>query len=272
MQVATYNIASGGFTGYESRARKPERLKRLKNAIGTINADILGLTDTFRWKEIFTAEDLKNMFGYPYSFHIDMDDTRVDKRIGVALLSRFPMASSEAVRLNNHNAIRAAIKVRKGKRLDVFVIYLDDLSEAVRQKQVEALLRCMAPSRPAIIMGDFNALWPKHVPVVRRRVGQFLQANPAFSKRPDYHLIKAAFDSLYEATALLALQKHGLTEPQGQLRPTALTTLHPFAMPTIFPVDHILAKACSASAYSVHDDPAFAMAADHFPLSATLAV
>jgi hypothetical protein len=65
MKVAVYNVASGGFNTYDSTADTPERLELLKEAVAAIDADIIGLTDTFRWAEVFTASQLQDTFNYP---------------------------------------------------------------------------------------------------------------------------------------------------------------------------------------------------------------
>jgi endonuclease/exonuclease/phosphatase family metal-dependent hydrolase len=270
MRVATYNIASGGFTNYDSTARQPERLELLQKAIRTIDADILGLTDTFRWKDIFTSRQIEQLFDYPYSYHINMNDTRVDKRIGVAILSRSPIITHEAIRLHNRDAIKVTVRLANTDRLlKVFVVYLDDLSELTRQKQVQDAVTYLSGAEPTIIMGDFNAVWPQHVPQVKRQVDDFLVSHPEFMQRDDYEAVKFTFDNFYAATILPNLAEHGLIEAL-ELRPTAITPLHPLAMPTIFPVDHILGKNCTVSDYSVCKDALFDIASDHYPLMANL--
>ena len=198
-----------------------------------------------------------------------MDDTRVDKRIGVALLSKFPLITCEPVSLHNRNGLKATIE-KDGAIFDVFVVYLDDLSEATRKLEVEALTGYVKPGQPTIVMGDFNALWPRHVPIVKQSVEAFIRNNPSITQRPDYSAMCSVFENFYMAEALPILEANGFKET-SQSMATALTKLHPLAMPeACFPVDHILVKNCSALEYQVHKGSLFERASDHYPLSATV--
>lgn len=55
----------------------------LQKALKSIDADFIGLIDTFKWKETFSSNELSEKFGYKNVFHINMEDTRVEKNIGV---------------------------------------------------------------------------------------------------------------------------------------------------------------------------------------------
>lgn len=269
MRIATYNIASGGFSDYSSLASEPERLHVLQKAVAKIDADVIGVTDTFRWMDIFTPEQVQTIFNFPYSFHIDMNDTRVDKRIGVALLSRHPIIAAEPVRLHNRGAIMAKVSAGRGRLLTVYVIYLDDLSEATRQKQIQALIKYLVADGPIAVIGDLNALWPEHVGEVKARVNAFLASHSSFKGRDDYRAMQEVFDNFYQAAALSDLKRHGFTEPL-ESRATALTPLHMLGLPNIFPIDHILLKNCVASEYTVLTGDIFETASDHYPLVASL--
>jgi endonuclease/exonuclease/phosphatase family metal-dependent hydrolase len=261
MKIATYNIASGGFSSYNSPAQLPERLSLLKKAVATIDADVIGLTDTFRWRDIFTAADLQANFGYPHTYHIDMEDTRVNKLIGVAILSRYALHDIATIRLHNRNCIGASIaEPVTGKMVDFFVAYLDDISEATRVQQVQALVEAIRPNRPSVVMGDLNAIWPKHILAVRQKFEQFVASHPDFAKQPGYsEYVVPVIKQFYQASALPLLQRHGLQEGTSDLLSTALTQLHTYGMPeAIFPVDHILVKDCKATDYRTYSDQLFA--------------
>ncbi len=269
MKIATYNIASGGFDTYDSTADIPQRLQLLQEAIATIDADIIGLTDTFRWKDTFTAQQLQQTFEYPYACHINLEDTRVDERIGAALLSRYPIRTFETIRLHNRNALQVALQVNTRTVLRVIVLYLDDLSEKTRQQQAQALLEYIPNQEPVVVLGDFNALWPQHVSWVKEQVTGFMSEHSDFKNQPHYSALQATFDNLYQATVLPNLEQHGFLGPSSLL-PTALTPLHPLGMPCIFPVDHILVKNCTATGYDVPITALFDKASDHYPLLANL--
>ena len=101
MKIASYNIMSGGFNNYNSASNKPERLHLIQKAIETIKPDFIGLIDTFRWVEIFTDKELQKLFNFKYSFHINLDDVRVDKRVGITVLSNLPIKKISNCRFTN---------------------------------------------------------------------------------------------------------------------------------------------------------------------------
>ena len=81
MRIAAYNILSGGFTTYNYESKTPERLQLLIKAIKEINADFIGLIDTFRWDSLFTESELRKIFNYKYVHCINLQDERL-KSIG----------------------------------------------------------------------------------------------------------------------------------------------------------------------------------------------
>lgn len=161
MKIASYNILSGGFESYQSTQSIPRRLPLLKKALKKIEADFVSLIDTFRWKDIFSDQDLKKHFGYPYVYSIDMNDTRVDPRVGLTVLSRFPM-KNKTIRLHNRDAIESRLKV-DGADYNLFTLYLDDLNEDVRLKQVKVLEKKLKQEK-VILMGDLNSFLRTDLP------------------------------------------------------------------------------------------------------------
>lgn len=264
---------SGGFNGYDSVASKPERLELLRKAIAEVDADILGLTDTFRWKDSFSQQELIEAFGYQYSFHIDMNDTRVDKRIGVAILSRIQLKACAQVRLHNRNAIKASVLIPgTDEVVQIFVVYLDDLSELTRMEEVRTLVETTERGVATVVIGDFNALWPEHVADVKHSMEQFFTNTTHRKAGEDYATsLKPTLENLYQAETLPSLKAAGFSEPTNRALKTALTKLHPLNMSeAAFPVDHILTKDCRSKGYRVYDEPLFEEASDHYPLSAII--
>lgn len=276
MRFATYNVMSGGYATYDDAAPSPERMALLAQAVRAVEADVVGLTDTFRWSGELSHETLAETFGYPYTFHADMDDTRVDRRVGVAVLSRVPLLEPTAVRIHNRSAIRAGIShADLGGAADVVVAYLDDLDEETRILQARGILSHLAPGAPAVLMGDLNAVWPRHVAHVRDKVDAFVEAHPDFRERRDFgSYVEPALTSLYRAEVLPLLARHGFYEPSPDYLPTAFTSLHPWSMPPTFPVDHVLSRdvGTEQAPYHRHTGPLFERASDHYPLSRDLSV
>jgi len=124
MRIASYNIMSGGFNSYTYGYSIPDRLYLLRKAIKLISADFIGLIDTFRWRDIYTEKDLKKLFGYKKVFYINMNDTRVDKNIGIVVMTNLPVNDFKNVRLYNRDCIKITL-IEKKILIDVFTIYLN---------------------------------------------------------------------------------------------------------------------------------------------------
>lgn len=97
MRIASYNVMSGGFNGYEHDTSLPQRLTELQTAVSELDADVIGLVDTFRWDEIYSPGDLKNIFGYKYAVCINLNDQRLREKghnNGLTLLSNTEILES----------------------------------------------------------------------------------------------------------------------------------------------------------------------------------
>lgn len=274
MKIAAYNILAGGFSSYSSAAGKPERLALLQQALREIDADVIGLSDTFRWVDVYTEQEVKELFGYEYVSFIDMNDVRVDKRIGVAVLSRVPVEQFETVRLATRDCIRAIVRMGD-KRMAVYTAYLDDLAEKVRVEQVKVLLEHIAEDAQqgiaSMVMGDLNMLTPEDAAKKQHGLDLLIEAGldvEAVLMHDPYH--KAAFDDLHAAQAMPLLRAGGLIEPlDAEGHATAFTKIHELHFP--FPVlrlDHIVHTAGIVSSnFLVHQGGIFEEASDHYPIS-----
>lgn len=268
MKIAAYNIMSGGFSSYISTVNKPERLRELQKAIQTIKADFIGLIDTFRWVEVLSAQDLKNLFGYREAFHINMDDVRVDKRIGVAVLTNLPVRTFQSVRLHTRKCIKAEVNFKK-KVLNIFTIYLDDLSEETRLQQAHALLK-QVTNHSTILMGDFNALHPEDVAQSKATCDAFLKANPSFKSRKDYRsYFVPVLESMYQTKVVPLVRSRGFLEAvnHGQVQPTVPTPLFLKIPSPIFKIDYIFSTPdLMLNKLRVLKGGIFDETSDHYPI------
>lgn len=127
---------SGCFENYELTSKLTNRFELLKDAVKTINAEYVGLCDTFRWKDTFSIEDLKQAFGYKHVLHVDMEDSRVEKEVGVAVMTNLEVKQFNIIRAFNRNYIETVLDI-----LNIYTCYFDDLSEDTRLKEVNSLLK-----------------------------------------------------------------------------------------------------------------------------------
>src|ERR1044071_8673670 len=112
MKIASYNIMSGGFDDYSRNHGTPQRLTLLQTAIKKIDADVIGLIDTFRWDEMYTESDLTTLFGYKYAYCINLNDERlrqIGHNNGLTLLSNVKI-NPRTIQLSSRDAIIAQVE------------------------------------------------------------------------------------------------------------------------------------------------------------------
>src|SRR3989344_7755132 len=154
IKILSWNILSGGFKDYGSPEKRPERIDGLASVIKELKPDIVSLVDTHRWTDIFTVTQLKQIFGYPFVQPIKLDDERligIGHDNGVTVFSQIAGTEMQTIWL----ATRNAIKTKVGG-IDIFTIYLDDVNEDTRIKQIKAVLELVDIYTPTIITGDLN--------------------------------------------------------------------------------------------------------------------
>ena len=116
----------------------------------------MSLIDTFRWDTLFTNKQIAEMFGFKKAYCINLGDSHLKKRghdNGMTVLSNLPSAF-EKIRLVTRNAIKTTIN----QTYDIYSVYLDDIDENVKIKQINKLLKIVKLDRPVIITGDLNTL------------------------------------------------------------------------------------------------------------------
>jgi endonuclease/exonuclease/phosphatase family metal-dependent hydrolase len=263
MKIASYNIMAGGFSDFRYDIPTPERLPKIQEAIRTVDADLIGLIDTFRWDELYTADDLKELFGYEYSYCINLNDDRLralGHNNGITVLTHISGCSFETVRIFSRDAVKVIVPSEVGD-IHVFVIYLDDLSESVRMKQVEVLAKYLDASMKTIIMGDLNTFSPDDFPVLFPRLAKFFQSQPEMEAR-----LKPSLDENKKGEVIPFLEQRGLVDADMKNRETtAVTKL--IGTPLVR-VDYALAtEDAKINGFKVWKDQIFDEASDHYPIS-----
>lgn len=204
MRVVSYNILSGGFSSYNYELAAPERLDLLKEVLTLLHADFVGLIDTFRWDALFSNEQIAKMFGYKSAYCINLNDERLKQKghnNGIAVLTNEEVVAFETISIDTRDAIRTRLK-SGGKQLDVYAVYLDDLSEEARISQIKRLLTKVDPNIPALIMGDMNATRKQDLPIINPLIAKFFDDNP---KLVDGY--KLVIDEIMRGEALEVLEQ-----------------------------------------------------------------
>ncbi len=159
MKFAVYNIMAGGFERYNRISKTPERLSLLRQAISKLNANTVGLIDTFRWKDIYGEAQVADLFGYHRAASIALEDSRLmadSSDNGIAAVTSVAGTTFETVRLDNRNCLKITTPTPQGT-VSIYVVYLDDIRWKTRAAQISALVK-IASRQKTIIMGDMNTI------------------------------------------------------------------------------------------------------------------
>lgn len=158
LTVASYNIRHGrGMDGVVN-------LRRTGDAIARLNADIVALQEVDKLVERSGRVDeprvLGEQLGMQHAFGAFMPYQGGE--YGLAILSRFPIRHSHALRLPDGNeprvALLAELALPDGARVLVVNVHFDWVAnDTLRYAQVEALATALdTVSLPTILLGDFN--------------------------------------------------------------------------------------------------------------------
>lgn len=256
---------SGGFDDYKTTSAIPQRLPLLQEAIKNLDADIIGLIDTFRWDEIYTEAQLKELFGYKYAYCINLNDERLKQlghNNGLTILSNLEMRPY-TVRLDTRDAIVARIQ-GVSTTFNLVIAYLDDISENARLKQVQTLHSLVDFAEPLVLMGDLNSIRDTERTQVEAAFGEFMKQNPEIGKK-----FQPIVNDMLRAETIKQLEVWGLRDA-GQQRhlPTMPTTLFPVKVDAPFlRIDFCFySPSLSVSEFNVPYDEIFQKASDHFPI------
>jgi endonuclease/exonuclease/phosphatase family metal-dependent hydrolase len=262
MRIASYNVMSGGFDGYDLMATQPPRLPELKAAVQEIGADVVGLIDTFRWDNLFSTEELCKFFGYKYAFCINLNDDRLRRtghNNGLALLSNVPITDVRTVRISTRDALAA----RLPGKLTLVLAYLDDLSEDTRLMQVNPLSSLLNTKEPTILMGDLNTISKDDVSGVREALVGFYAKNPGLEDK-----LGSIIADMQRGEVVSLLESLGLQDADTTNAPTVPTKL--FSAKSDEPflrLDYCLhSRSVTVTNFTVPTQDIFHKASDHFPI------
>ncbi|MBN2492265.1 MAG: endonuclease/exonuclease/phosphatase family protein [Planctomycetes bacterium] len=151
LRLMTYNILEGG--------GPPRRQRLLLEVLERLSPDLLVVNEAVDWHPRHPAADrIAAALGYSYRV------ARSASGFDVAIFSRCPIVEFHQPEIPQlfHSAARLTVETPSGRRLHVVGTHLDYREEALRVKEVEALLPHVAPllETDAAILGDLNAIAP----------------------------------------------------------------------------------------------------------------
>jgi endonuclease/exonuclease/phosphatase family metal-dependent hydrolase len=165
--MMVWNIKSGGFSTYDSSLEVPERGEQIQAFIEAQHAkgtETVGLTDAHRWDETYGGDEgIADHLGFRAARFVRLNDQRLNRTgmsgVGVAMATDHPIAESWELDLGTRQGLGAVLDIG-ADGLQVGTVYLDDLDEDIRSRQVSALFSGLKPDLPTVIWGDFNTLRP----------------------------------------------------------------------------------------------------------------
>jgi endonuclease/exonuclease/phosphatase family metal-dependent hydrolase len=272
VQVATYNVQSGGFENYRDYENtEPPRLEALQEAVAATGAEVIGLTDTFRWHEIFSTADLRKIFGYEHAAAVSIDDSTMGpsgQAIGLTLLSQREIVRHRTVPIGERHALQADIELDDMTIVSLFTAYLHHGDEDTRVKQANDIVEHASPEGimdRVLVLADLNSVHTEDDKVARLRslldrVPKKLQAGlvsemrAVLSGHTYQELLTAGLEDANHAAEASWPTKH--FRLAGRI-----------ALPPLLRVDHILHSSDLVGMAETLRGSVYHRASDHFPVS-----
>lgn len=260
LRIATYNIHKG-VTSFGARPR----IHALKLALAKLDADILFLQEVqgrhdqlalkhaSQWPKESQHEYLA---GDSHQSAYGMNAVYANGHHGNALLSRFPIASSQNQDVSDHayesRGILHCVLQVPGSEVHCYVVHLG-LFGGGRKRQAAALIEAVRssspPDAPVIIAGDFND-WGNHL-------GEMLRIRLKVSEVFDQRLARGVFSYLRKWT--------------GRTPKLAAARTFPAALP-VLSLDRIYLRGLTVESAEVLHGALWAKLSDHAPIVATLSL
>ena len=169
LTLMSWNIKSGGFNSYDPSLTIPERENDIRTIIddahGNRGVNAVTLIDAYRWDEVYgDDQDIAHHIGYADARFVRLHDERLERDngsgIGIAFGTDIIIEQSRPLDLETRCGLGVILAIGH-YGLQVANVYLDDLSEEVRLKQIKALINDLEPDIPTVLVGDFNMLRPE---------------------------------------------------------------------------------------------------------------
>jgi len=270
LSVGSLNVCSGGFNGYDNVSKHPSRLEAIQAAVKAMNASVVGLIDTYRWVELFSAADLRRLFGYARAFSSSLACEVVDSRVGLTVLGDERLIECVPVRIYDRDCLQLVIDTRNGL-LIVYVAYFTSWSAERRRCQAQALISLANehPETPTLIVQDGNCVRPEYWPWPVRAMGRtdWYRRWASNARLPLKELWQ-----LPDTSAVALLRAAGFRDElaaAGQLG----KTFHRRVLGRFdvgFPVDYCWSRGLKVQHCEVLQGPVFAAATDHNGVKAWL--
>lgn len=166
VKMATWNIQSGGYAGYELADSAPVREVAIKDHVDYLRQEDgiegISLVDTFGWRERYGHDAfIARHLGFQAARFVSLDDERLNgiygESPGIVVATDLPVHEFRELDLDTRQGLGVIFNLGK-YGLQVANGYLDDLDNNARMRQSRALIDSLEPGIPTILQGDFNTL------------------------------------------------------------------------------------------------------------------
>jgi endonuclease/exonuclease/phosphatase family metal-dependent hydrolase len=260
-EILSWNILSGGFKDYGSPEKRPDRIDGLASVIKELKPDVVSLVDTHRWTEVFTPDELKQIFGYPSVHTVKLEDQRLIAKghdNGVTVFSQIAGTEMQTIWLATRNAIRTKIG-----EIDIFSVYLDDLNEDTRIKQIQAVLKLVDPNIPTIITGDLNTFDENDLNEAKNSLDELGRKYPVPIKN-----MEASLNEMKRGEVTQILKDNGFSDLGRNAGNTVPAKLFPLPVEKpVIRLDYAFGNSrVKLEDFKVLTDPKFGNLSDHYPI------
>ncbi len=272
--LAAWNIKAGGFTSYQAVETVPEREEAISDAVIELRSyydvSTLSLTDAHHWGKVYGSDQgIADHLGFQEARFTHIDDARLNENdgagIGLAVATDRQITRSGDLDLGTRQGLGVILNIG-AYGLQLADVYLDDLSEQVRARQVRALFSELEPDMPTIINGDFNALRRDLENASLNTKVRDMMVRALALALPKSTELGVTIKGMNERTVIPMIEAAGWRDAdRAQCRPTAKTP-----RPLLFGIDYAFHnRAVAVSGFRVPDT---GKASDHRPIVYTAQV
>jgi endonuclease/exonuclease/phosphatase family metal-dependent hydrolase len=242
LKIMSWNIKSGGFESYNPGLEAPARETKIQAFVNDTHynrgVEAVSLTDALLWDEVYGGDQgIASHLGYGEARFQPLNDERLNREagsgIGLVFATDARIEQSRALDLESRQGLNAILDVGK-YGLQIATVYLDDLYQDVREKQIRALANDLEKDIPTIIVGDFNMLRPE-----MRGASFSIQlkdlAIRSLARFVPNKNLRTAMVEMNRRTGVPLIESFGYTDADSsKMRPTAPTILPAFGIDYIF--------------------------------------
>jgi endonuclease/exonuclease/phosphatase family metal-dependent hydrolase len=247
LKVMAWNIKKGGFDTYRPDSMVPAREGQIQSFIDDSHhnqgVESVSLTDALLWDEVYGGDQgIASHLGYKDARFMPLDDERLNRNvgsgIGLVFASDIPIEQSRALDLESRQGLSTILDIGK-HGLQIATVYLDDLSQDVREKQIRALINNLEKDIPTAIVGDFNMLRPELKGATFTIQAKDLAVRSLASIVPGKEL-RTTIVEMNKRTGVPLVESFGFNDADSsKMRPTAPSILPVFGIDYIFSNDGV---------------------------------